>query len=171
MITGRALIALPEWTMIPVRACITPSGKRTRGVTPMMDARILCVAAMVALLAGCAAQPTPPPAAASAPPPTPAASATPGSPTPYDGVYKATSSNGIAKSRGAGGCNNSMTTLRITNGNAAMNWREPMRGPIGPDGSVNIGGPGSMLTGQITSGVFTGKLETPFCSYTVTRAR
>ncbi len=87
--------------------------------------------------------------------------------TTYDGVYKPTSSSGMALS-GRAMCNNAMSTLRITNGIASMTWRGLMQGPVGPDGSVSISSAGSKLDGKISNGVLDGKVSTPVCVYTVT---
>jgi hypothetical protein len=93
-----------------------------------------------------------------------------GSPSPFDGLYKPTSSIGMAKAA-HNGCNMAMQSLRVRNGTGRMTWRDLMQGPVNPDGSMSIGDAANMLTGSFANGVFQGKLETPVCVYTVTLSK
>jgi hypothetical protein len=68
-------------------------------------------------------------------------------------------------------CNNTMSNLHVHNGDAAMTWRGTMHGKVAPDGSLDMQTNESHLSGQIAGGVFTGKLETPVCVYSVTLTR
>ncbi len=65
-------------------------------------------------------------------------------------------------------CNNPISNLVVRNGNATMTWRGTMHGAVAADGSLDMKTAESHVSGQIASGVFTGKLETPVCLYTIT---
>jgi len=88
-------------------------------------------------------------------------------PSSFDGDYKPTSSSAMPITPRAH-CNVRMSTMHIRNGVVHMKWRERITGPVNADGSLNVGGPGSKLDGQINNGVFEGKVSGPNCIFMVT---